>query len=253
MQNRSEPPTLILSGRIVRILEGKVTQRGGDFLKALSLVDERPEHYDSETSSIADLLASVYHTDAGLTIPKDGRVYPLNVPIVVDESLLWKDAIEAVGENARFSDEKTAPTDYVWEVGEKYPAKEDAKPVPKNVILVCFGQSSNSPAWMKKATAAWAKENCCSSASPRTVFAIAEHLPDLRDKLSCCARVVSPWTCSSMRHPSLPNHDLSPDQYAVEVRWDVFMTSPIAHLRFIGNSFPAFYASDWFAFVRNEK
>ena len=108
---------------------------------------------------------TVMMTD-GIIPPPGGRIQILTA--VVDESRSWEDAVKAAGPD-------TGRDWDIWKVGGKYPPRPRAKPSLKHVVLCNFGKIIESC----EEALTWGKEQKLKPVTPRVVFSISEHYPDL--------------------------------------------------------------------------
>ncbi len=102
--------------------------------------------------------------------PPGGRIHVIRIPVVLDRP--WNEAVKAAGPNI--------PEGHynIWEVGDLYvPRGAGAK--EKKFVLVNFGPDGGS----KEAAEKWAEGYNLKGTTPRDVFAIGEHKPDLRREL----------------------------------------------------------------------
>ena len=158
---------------------------------------------------------------AELVAPDGGRIHVLRVP--VNPTREWQEAINAAGPNT--------PSNYdVRKVADKYPP-QDGVVEEKEIILVNFGKTISDT----RVAVEWGKQHGLRPASPRPVFAIGEHKPQLHRELGVNAMaVVSPEECS----------------FDVVRRVCIVWWSDAdrhCNLRWFGHEWSAYY---WFAFVR---
>ncbi len=120
---------------------------------------------------------------AELVAPDGGRIHIVRVP--VNPSREWQEAINAAGPNT--------PSNYdVRKVADKYPSQAGAIE-GKEVILINFGRTISDT----QVAVDWAKQYKLRPASPRPVFAIGEHKPQLHRELGTNSMaVVSPDECT---------------------------------------------------------
>lgn len=117
-----------------------------------------------------------------LVPPPGGRIHIVRVP--VDPGRDWHDAVSAVGPDTRKSWD-------VWKVGEQYPPQAETV-AEEEVILGNFGKTIPNT----KYALDWAKPYGLVPKGPRSVFAVAEHNPDLRRELQVSYMgIVSPVPC----------------------------------------------------------
>ena len=157
----------------------------------------------------------------GITAPKGGKIHIVSVP--VDETRAWEDAISAADPNSGRDRD-------VWKVDSQYPPV--ATQGPQRVVLLNFGKYMRSETIL-----AWGKTQNLRPASPRSVFAIGEHCPNLnRDLAMDYMAVVSIVSCS-----------FDGGQHVPLVWW--FRSERKADLGWFGGEWDE---GCWFAFVREE-
>ena len=161
---------------------------------------------------------TIVSTD-GITAPKGGKIHIVSVQ--VDESRAWKDAVSAAGPN-------TGRDWDIWKVGNQYPPT--AIRSSRQVILVNFGKYMQS-----EDVLAWGRTQNLRPASPRSVFAIGEHCPNLnRELVMDYMAVVSLVPCS-----------FEGERRVTNVWWS--RSGRKSYLRWFGSGWSVY---DWFAFVR---
>ena len=162
---------------------------------------------------------TIVSTD-GIIAPKGGKIHIISVP--VDESHVWNDAVGAAGPN-------TGRDWNIWKVGDQYPPAATAQGL-QQVILINFGKYMQS-----EDVLAWGKEQHLRPASPRSVFAIGEHCPNLnRDLAMDYMAVVSLVACSFGGERRVPRVWWSRSERESRLSW-------------FGNEWDG---RCWFAFVR---
>ncbi|MDD3531037.1 MAG: hypothetical protein PHV99_00355 [Candidatus Pacebacteria bacterium] len=169
-------------GNATRVLADRVRALGGDYTEAMVQIGTGERRYESDVQALAAIYARI---SVGLVIPEGGRVFIIR-DVVVDESAAWDEAIKVGFPNT--------PDSYnVWEIGEHYPPIPDAKPRKRDLILLNFGGVISDIAL----ALAWGKRNNLPPASPREVFALGSHAPELNKRLDQNEmRVVSPIECT---------------------------------------------------------
>ena len=152
--------------------------------------------------------------------PKGGRIHIVRVPVQLDRD--WQEAINAAG--------PYTPDNYnVRKVGDQYPAGQGT--LGTEIILMNFGQKGGN--WEK--ALAWAKKYGLKRTSPRHVFAIGEHKPQLHHELGM----------DSMYVAGTEDCVFESDRRACGVWWSGSRREcRLVWLRFCGRS------GGWFGFLR---
>ena len=109
---------------------------------------------------------------ASIAPPEGGRIYILH-DVLVDESRTWSGALRAAG-----PDTPDTYDIWEWEVGNQY-LLTSGESKRCEVVLANFGPGYT----LLAKTIEWGESNGLSQASPRTVFAVAEHSPRLQQDL----------------------------------------------------------------------
>jgi hypothetical protein len=164
-------------------------------------------------------------TTDGIVIPQGGRIHI--VPVAVNESRDWNEAVAAAGRN-------TDKGSDIWKMGDQYPPSEVGSGLSK-IILVNFGSGKNT---LSQDNLAWAKSQHLVSASPRKVFAVGEHCPTLNRVLGMDSMAVV-----SLKECSFVGRQL------VTCVW-FYGSKRKAHLSWFGNEWGD---GCWFAFVRESE
>ena len=164
---------------------------------------------------------SIMMTD-GIIPPPGGRIQILSVP--VDESKPWEDAVKAAGPN-------TGPDWEIWKVGKQYPPLPGFRPSLKQVVLANFGRAIES----SEEALVWGREQKLVPSTPRVIFSVGEHYPELNQHLEM----------ESMAVVSLKQCSCGGDQCAPYV-WFDGSERGASLLRFAGR----WGGHGWFAFVR---
>src|SRR3989344_466307 len=127
------------------------------------------------TEKITDFLGKL---GSMVTAPEGGRIHIVR-NVLVDESREWREAVTALPQTSAKSD--------VWKVGDSSPPTAGAKVVKKDIILSNFGRGSVTPS--EKALD-WGKAHGLRPITPRELFAVANHKPNLHSGLGLPAMVV---------------------------------------------------------------
>ncbi len=101
----------------------------------------------------------------GIVPPQGGRIHIMSV--LVDESRDWEDVVKAVAGDVN-------PGGYIWLVGDKYPSVSTAELEMRTIFLVNFSQCMSS-----EDVLSWSRSEHLRPVTPRTVFAVGEHYPNL--------------------------------------------------------------------------
>lgn len=148
---------LLESGLLADLRDGNIVKvKRDDFRKLLGLVP-------------LSLAVTIITADE-IIAPKGGKIHVVSVP--VNESRAWKDAVSVAGPN-------TGRDWDIWRVGDQYPPMVGATQGLQQVILVNFGKYMRS-----KDVLVWSKTQNLRPASPRSVFAIGDHCPNLNRDLA---------------------------------------------------------------------
>ncbi len=164
---------------------------------------------------------TVMMTD-GIIPPPGGRIQILSVP--VDESKPWKDAVKLAGPNTDRDWE-------IWKVGDQYPSLPGSRLSLKQVVLANFGRVIESG----EEAVVWGREQKLVPHTPRAIFSVSEHYPELNRHLDV----------ESMAVVSLKQFSCGGVQCAPYV-WFNGSKRGAGILRFAGR----WFGRDWFAFVR---
>lgn len=162
-------------------------------------------------------------TTDGIVIPEGGRIHI--VPVAVNESRDWKEAVAAAGPS-------TGRDWDIWKMGGGYPPSEVGSGLEK-IILVNFGKNTSS-----EENLAWAKSQKLVPASPRKAFAVSEHYPNLNRILGMDSMaVVSLKECSFEGRRGVVRVWFHGSERKADLRW-------FEH---------GWFGHCWFAFVRESE
>lgn len=226
MAKRKIEPALQVAGAVqnaTEIISRRITALGGNYTEALVRIGMGEKRYGAEIDHLATIYVSVSN---GVVAPEGGRIHILR-DVVVDESVDWSAAIDV-----SYPD---TPANYnVRKVGDSYPAKKQAKPVLRTIVLANFGKDVPNT----DSALAWSKENKLSIASPRTVFAVVGKHPSLHKELCVDPMaIISLGECNFSGRRHVPFAWLDGDERRANLNWP-------------DNSFNG---SCWFAFVRKSR
>ncbi|MDO8624412.1 MAG: hypothetical protein Q7R54_03595 [bacterium] len=183
MTKKIEPAVQVASSieNATQIISRRVAKLGGSYTEALVRIGMGEKRYGAELDSLATIYASISRQIADATdiiAPADGRVHI--VRIIVDESVELNTAIDAGFPN-------TPSNCDIRKVADQYPAQKGAKPRGREIILVNFGNDMLNT----DLAVAWGKENKLVKASPRAVFRLGSHKPQLHTELGQQVLVVA--------------------------------------------------------------
>lgn len=120
----------------------------------------------------------------GIVLPPGARMHV--VTVMVDEGRPWGEAVIAAGPDTRANS-------YIHKVGDQCPPTVGATPKMRTIYFINFGKDT-----MGDDNIAWGKTQKLHPETPRAVFAVAEHNPNLDETLGMegCMEVVSLKECS---------------------------------------------------------
>lgn len=168
-----EPAVQVASAvqNTMTILASKIATLGGNLTEAFVRLGMGERQYTAELDQIAGVLAKVSAVPvAEIVAPEGGRLHTVCIP--VDESVNWNTAVSAGFPNT--------PSNYdVWKVGDQYPPRPRVVSVKREIILINFGKEISNA----DIAFAWGKEHKLISASPRSIWALGKHKPQLNTEL----------------------------------------------------------------------
>lgn len=176
-----EPAVQVASAvqNTMTILASRVAALGGNLTEALVRLGMGERRYTTELDHLSGVFAEISTAQVtGIIAPEGGRLY--RACVLVDESMDWDAAIDAGFPNT--------PSNYdVRKVGDLYSPKSGIKPAKRKMILVNFGKDIPNV----DIALTWGKERKLIPASPRSIWALGKHKPQLHTELGQDVLVVA--------------------------------------------------------------